>query len=381
MKHTFLAVGIAVSIFAASGCSPKAPVMTLRQKPLELPKAFGSEEAKHVLVVCNNRSEESMAITEYYCAKRGIAASNVVQVATTMSEVISHTDFRWEIRDLVKKAIQKSDHRIDYIVVTKGVPLRIHDKWGPSVDGQLTSTLQDRKLVESGAEPPDGGTRETLVNPYFNQNQPFNSEKYQMHIVTRLDAYTVDEVKALIDRGVAAKPTKATIFFDQAGNRRSGGYGELNEEMAFAAQELRRAGKNAFCEPTNRFGKPPHPVLGYMSWGSNDGAYRDSAYKAIRFVPGGLCETFVSFSGRSFLPQSSGQSMIADLVSQGATGAKGYVSEPWLFAMARPSILFDRYTRGFNLAESYSMASPTIMWKDVMIGDPLCRPFGSEQEK
>lgn len=376
MKVSPLTLGFVLGIAALAGCTPKAPEITLRPKPLNLPKVFATEEAKRVLVVCNNRSDESMAITQYYCEKRGIAAPNVVQVATSLNEVISYTDFRWEIRDLVKKAIQKSKHRIDFIVVTKGVPLRIHDKWGPSVDGQLTSTLEDRKLIESGAEPPEGKARDSLANPYYNQSKPFNSETYKMHIVTRLDAYTVEEVYALIDRALAAKPSEAQIFFDQAGNRRSGGYGEMNEEMAFAAQSLRDAGKNAYCETSDRFGKPPHPVLGYMSWGSNDGAFRDSAYKAIRFVPGGLCETFVSFSGRSFLPQSSGQSMIADLISQGATGAKGYVSEPWLFAMAQPSILFERYLAGANLAESFSSASPTIMWKDVIIGDPLCRPFG-----
>ena len=67
--------------------------------------------------------------------------------------------------------------------------------------------------------------------------------------------------------------------------------------------------------------------------------------------------------------------MIADLIQQGVTGVKGYVSEPYTGALARPDILFDRYTTGYTLAESFYMASPMIKWKDVVVGDPLCCPY------
>ncbi len=35
-----------------------------------------------------------------------------------------------------------------------------------------------------------------------------------------------------------------------------------------------------------------------------------------------------------------------DLIAQGVTGVKGYVSEPYTYALAKPEILFDRYLRG-----------------------------------
>ena len=57
------------------------------------------------------------------------------------------------------------------------------------------------------------------------------------------------------------------------------------------------------------------------------------------------------------------------------TGVKGYVSEPYTFALAKPDILFDRYTNGMNLAESFYAASQFLKWKDVVIGDPLCDPY------
>ena len=90
---------------------------------------------------------------------------------------------------------------------------------------------------------------------------------------------------------------------------------------------------------------------------------------------GAFCETAVSTSARTFLPTKGDQSLIVDLIAQGATGAKGYTDEPLLQAVASPSILFDRYTKGWTLAESYYAASRLVSWQDVVIGDPLCRSY------
>ena len=38
--------------------------------------------------------------------------------------------------------------------------------------------------------------------------------------------------------------------------------------------------------------------------------------------------------------------------------------------MAIVSVLFDRYTSNYNLAESFYMASRSLSWMDVVIGDP-----------
>ena len=73
------------------------------------------------------------------------------------------------------------------------------------------------------------------------------------------------------------------------------------------------------------------------------------------------------------------QSLIADLVAQGVTGCKGYVSEPGIMAMAHADILFDRYTAGFNLAESFYSATWLIRCKELVVGDPLCAPYATEQ--
>jgi uncharacterized protein (TIGR03790 family) len=159
--------------------------------------------------------------------------------------------------------------------------------------------------------------------------------------------------------------------------RKSGddGYAIMNRTLFASAERLRRYGLDVQIDSTTTFAAPTTPVIGYASWGSNDARFDDAAYHAVRFLPGALAETFVSTSARTFGPSTGGQSKIADLIAQGVTGVKGYVSEPYTVALANPDILFDHYVHGFNLAESFYSASLMVLWKDIVIGDPLCSPY------
>jgi uncharacterized protein (TIGR03790 family) len=125
-------------------------------------------------------------------------------------------------------------------------------------------------------------------------------------------------------------------------------------------------------------------LLGYFSWGCNDQRssgsndfYSTNAYLSLFFAPGALCDTAVSTSARTFLPTQGGQSLLVDLIAHGLTGGKGYTDEPLLQAIASPTIVFDRYTAGYTLAESFYAASHFVGWEDVVIGDPLCNPYRS----
>jgi len=138
-------------------------------------------------------------------------------------------------------------------------------------------------------------------------------------------------------------------------------------------------------EESGRFVGHRHGLAGYASWGSNDPHYRAEAYHSLTFAPGAIGETAVSTNGHTFLwmpeiePKSpgllGGQSLIADLIKQGITGIKGYCDEPLFAGVASPSIMFDRYTRGWTIAESLYAASALVGWEDIVIGDPLGRAY------
>jgi hypothetical protein len=53
------------------------------------------------------------------------------------------------------------------------------------------------------------------------------------------------------------------------------------------------------------------------------------------------------------------------------------VAEPYLDAIASPSVFLDLYTSGRNLAEAFYAASRFVEWKDIVIGDPICALTGT----
>lgn len=115
---------------------------------------------------------------------------------------------------------------------------------------------------------------------------------------------------------------------------------------------------------------------------STDGALLidDVLLRAIRpsmgWLPGAIAETAVSTGGRSFTWGTSyGQSLVADLLEDGVSGVKGYVYEPYLTAVGRPSVLFDAYASGYGFAEANAMANLQLGWMGVVVGDPKMAPY------
>jgi uncharacterized protein (TIGR03790 family) len=66
------------------------------------------------------------------------------------------------------------------------------------------------------------------------------------------------------------------------------------------------------------------------------------------------------------------QTLTADYIHEGATGASGHVYEPYLSMNPRPDILLPAYYQGRNLAESYYLSLPDVSWQNIVVGDPLC---------
>ena len=337
-----------------------------------------SPDAKRVLVVMNGANEDSVKIGNYYVQRRKIPAQNTVMLNCSASENISPDEYKFGIQKPILDALKKCPNPIDFILLIKGVPIRMRDDGGYSVDGHLASMNLTIKPIEKLEE----DQIKQSINPYFDKTEPFSSKKFNMYLVTRIDGYDVEQCKNLIDNSVRAKSEKGPFFFDAADNRKSGGYLEM-QQMLFRANELLKSkGFTSSIDEKGEFVAPNESLMGYASWGSNDGAFKGDVYRSLRFKPGAIVETYVSTSGRTFnlntaieSKKNGGQSLIADLIQCGVTGVKGYVSEPYTFALAHPDILFDRYTSGFNLAESFYAASLVTKWKDLVIGDPICRPY------
>jgi uncharacterized protein (TIGR03790 family) len=325
-------------------------------------------KATNVVVIATRRSPDSVSIAQYYAEKRGLPPTHLCLIDCVPNEEVSLTDYRDTIEKPVYDHLNKHNLslRVDYLVLTKGVPIRLREG-GFSVDSALMcAPLKLPFLREQGR---------VHENPYFGSAEPFSRRRYGFYLATRLDGYLTAHIKNLVDNSLKAKPAKGLFVLDIDPRRDKSGYKLVNDSMRQAATLLKQRGFEVLLDERNEFLGVVREIMGYYSWGSNDGNFSTAHYNSLSFRPGAIAETAVSTSARTFKYTQGGQSLIADLIAQGVTGVKGYVSEPYAVALCRAHLLFDHYTRGRNLAESFWSATPFLQWKDLVVGDPLCAPY------
>jgi len=369
-----------------------------------------------VLVVSNASSPISMGIAKDYAAKRGVTKSVVIHCAdsaiSTANETISLANYGSQIASPIG-AYLKRHSEINFIVLTKGVPIRIdggitgsrdENSTGnlhPSVDSYLAAmdypSMADAVKISIHGS---GARGFGWLNRYWKADVPFSHAKFGGYLVTRLDGYTQADAEALVTRAIAAESGKAgsgetgsgevlldvqPIFRFKSTDVASqpldvtgpipdeSDYGSWNADMVKAGDLLIERKVATELDRSETFVGDRTDLLGYFSWGSNDPKFTEKAYESLTFAPGAIGDTAVSTSARTFLPTSGGQSLITDLIAHGITGVKGYTDEPLLQAIASPSITMERYTSGLTLAESFYAASRFAGWEDVVIGDPLCK--------
>lgn len=323
--------------------------------------------SRNVLVVINTDSPDSVAVGSYYVAKRKIAPELVCRIKCPTDELILDEVCRKTIRDPIRKYVveKKLRDRIDYIVLTKGIPIRTAQRWG--VDSSLVCLFQDADTQ--------------MNNPYFGSRQRFSHADFGMYLVTRLDGLTLADAKALVDRSLAAKPEKGLFLLDMDPARDNPGYKFVNDYMRRAESLLQSKQLSVELNETSEF-VVRTGLMGYFGWGSNDNKYNLQDFRKLRFRPGSLAElgysaSAITINGKHHWKED--ESNIAHLVAQGVTGVKGYVQEPFASAIAAADIMFDRYTSGYNLAESFYAASRFVHWRDIILGDPLCAPYAEKE--
>jgi uncharacterized protein (TIGR03790 family) len=335
--------------------------------------------AKNVLIVYNKNEPDSLEIVKAYQQARGVPDSNVVAVNAPAENNMGWSEYERDVRDVVRAHVSSKRLEIDFLLLIRGMPLRLNNDGGYGLDAFLAVDAHPSR-VEKPLEPmPMSNFTEQdfrrIMNPYFRAAEPFSAKKYGYYLTTRLDGYTVRDAISLIARASSAKPETGDFLLDAAPDKVSGGYAVPQDAMKRARDVLEKKGYSVALDEGAAFVGGRVNLMGYASWGSNDGAFRQTLYSSLQFRPGSIGETFVSTSARTFRPTAGGQSLIADLIAQGITGVKGYASEPYTMALAYVDILFDRYTSGYTLAESFYCASMMLKWKDVVIGDPLCAPY------
>ena len=92
-----------------------------------IPSAVGAQSAENVAVVINDNSPDSQRIGEHYARTRSLPASNVLRIRVSTDETVERGVYVSSIEAPIAPFIRNAGlhDRVLYLVLTKGVPLRI----------------------------------------------------------------------------------------------------------------------------------------------------------------------------------------------------------------------------------------------------------------
>lgn len=342
-----------------------------------------AQSVANVLLVVNDASKLSRDIAQYYASRRGIPPGNICHIRTGLTEDIKRADYDREIAGAIGACLTRNglSEQILYIVTTGGVPLRISGSDGgdgdlAAVDSELTLLYSDLKQGHPHA------VAGPAPNPFFGQrNTKFTHTAFPMYLVTRLAAYDLEGVKAIIDRSLhAANQGKFVIDLQTPLPHEGDSWLRQAANLLPKDRVIFDASENVIYDQSG--------VIGYAGWGSND-HQRHRRFLGFHWLPGAIATEFVSTNARTFQrppdkwnisdwksPQlwfvGSPQTLTADYLLEGATAATGHVYEPYLAMTPHPEYLLPAYYSGRNLAESYYLSIRALSWQNIVIGDPLC---------
>lgn len=356
------------------------------------PASAWALDPAQVLVVANGAVSGSAELATYYSTRRGIPTDHILVIDVPASESIDRSSFERTVEAPIAKWLRDHSALDDVvaIVLCKGMPHRLAGTAGragtqASLDSELT--LLYRRMVGASVLP-QGPT----ANPYFlgsrplSDAKPFSRAEFDTFLVTRLDGFTFDDARGLVDRALMAV-SRGTFVLDQREGQDLGDRW-LVEAVTRLRSEPAVGGVQLDILPS--LGADGR-AIGFYSWGSSDPALRTRRTSLV-FEPGAIGGRFLSTDARTFREppaewspaawetkeqffESTPEALVGDLVRDGVTAVSGNVAEPYLDSAVRPDILLPAYARGFSVGEAFYLAMPSLGWQTLVLGDPLTRPF------
>lgn len=364
--------------------------------------------AASLILLANADQPESLVIARHYAERRGVPAENIVALPMSQRESMSWQEFstqiweplsawllkgHWidgvlmEARDAAgRRKYSVNSHRISFLVVCKGVPLRI----------QHEAALRDQALPVSMAREPalqttaaavdselatlayPGRTMVSFVpNPLYANENPSRWDSAQVIKVSRLDGPDFHRVLSLVDLAMQAEREGLVgrAYIDCGGP-----YPDGDRWFTLAERMLEEAGMDLSVDrgpglfpDKARFDRP---IL-YLGWYASDCAGR-LADPSFSFPPGAIAYHLHSFSAPTLRDASKG--WVGPLIAHGATATFGNVNEPYLALCQKPQMLVHALLRGERLGDAAYFSLPGLSWQNLVIGDPLYRPFARSFE-
>ena len=333
MLRRSLAVLLALAAIGANAEQPASPVYS-GMKPAQLG------------VVINTDDPWSEEVARYYVGKRGIPPENIVRVSLGNKVAVSRSPFEQQ------KAIadQKLPASVRGLALAFSHPLAV-DAYN-SITSAFSYGYYERPATANSSD----------------YGYPNTYPRTDVRISMMLTGLSLDHVKALIDRGVAADRTYPSGDFlcmatsDILRNQRCGGYRP--------GRALKLVHGNTVTHAN---------ILGYFQGlavipeFSTDFRPGNAAFAiGNRFLPGAWADNLTSAGAI----EGGGQTTVWQILAAGATGSYGMIEEPYALTgkFPDPTAFTNSYKSGDTLIEA-AWKSVGYPYQGLFVGEPLANPW------
>ena len=358
--------------------------------------------APTVAILANRDDPDSLELARHYAKCRGLPDTMIVALPMPLTEQISWDEFVTTIWNPLLREVVKRDwmlaslrdekdpigrlravvsgHKLDALVICRGVPLRIaHDpaRYDPATN-PLTANASLRNNTaavdsELALLPVANAPVAAFVpNPLYEQESPTSVLREQVIPVGRLDGPTLADAKGLVERALVAERDgiAGRAYLDIGGPHRQGDdwFEACLPELQSLGFETDVERGKATLAATARFDAP---VL-YFGWyaGSINGPFTAPDF---RFPSGAIALHIHSFSADTLRSPTRGWT--GPLVAKGVTATFGNVAEPYLEFTHRPHLFLRAIMRGEPIGRAALYSINALSWQGILVGDPLYRPF------
>jgi len=201
--------------------------------------------------------------------------------------------------------------------------------------------------------------------------------------IARLDGPTPAHAKRLVDDAVAVEKTglSGTAYIDARGladnaDAKGDSYARFDQSLRHTAHLLEAAmpvvldNREAVFAP----GSAPGAAL-YVGW-----------YSVGRYVPAFVwAKGAIGYHAASVEAQGlhrvQGDQWVKRMIENGIAATVGPVMEPFLDAFPPPDRFFPLLLEGETVINTYFRTIPHLSWRQVLIGDPLYRPFSDANNR
>lgn len=359
------------------------------------------DAAAETAVVFNPDFPGSAELAGYYAEKRGIAKERVIGLRCSQEDSMSRSEFDSQLRTPLLKMFQSKGWwiaeppmpgkpgagkgmrtpavlapTVRVLVLMRGVPFQIRREAQNAKQSEEDEASVDSELTALGlnAPPMKGGLR----NPYFDQPVRFaySQRATGLLLVGRLDGPDDATVRRMIDDAITTEQTglRGRAVIDLA--QKSGVYQEGEDWLKRSAEIFKRAGIPLFIDRAEAVVPDVWPLpdtILYFGW-YTDHITGALASPGFRFKRGAIACHLHSFSAS--IIRSHDKAWAGPLLSKGAAVTFGNVFEPYLSLTIHFDIFNKRLLEGFTVGEAAWNATPALSWMNVVLGDPLYRPYG-----